>query len=158
MSREDTFNGAKNAFAFFGVYINNTAQEIGMERALALFTKTCEAVGIGLGKMGKQQAGDKVIDAMAAHSLVRGDESLGAVNEILEESPTLVRFKCMRCPAYEASLMAGMDKAVIERMCRNGAIVGMDAAVKQLNPRLSYQLIRYRSSADDFCEEQISLA
>jgi len=158
MSAEDTFNGAKNAFSFLGVYMNNTAQEIGMERALALCTKTNEALGIGLGKMRKEQAGDTVIDAQTAHSLVRGDESLGGVTEVLEESPTLVRFKCMRCPAYEGAQMAGLDQGVIESMCRNGAIAGMDAAVKQLNPRLSYQLIRYRSGADDFCEEQISLA
>ena len=158
MASEDTFNGAKNAFSFLGVYMNNTAQEIGLERALALFTKTCQALGIGLGKMKKEQAGDTAIDAQTAHSLVRGDESLGAVNEVLEESPTLVRFKCMRCPAYEGAQMAGVDQAVIESMCRNGSIAAMDAAVKQLNPRLSYQLIRYRSGADDFCEEQISLA
>lgn len=159
MPMEDTFNGAKNAFAFYAAYINTAAQEIGMERALALFTKTCESMGIGQGKMMKEQAGDTVIDAKTAHSLVRTlPESFGVASEVLEESPTLVRFKCMRCSLYEGAQMAGLDQGTIESMCRHGSMPCMDAAVKQLNPRLSYQLTRFRSGADDFCEEQISLA
>jgi hypothetical protein len=53
--------------------------------------------------------------------------------------------------------MAGLDDRTLETMCREGSIRFMDAAVKQLNPRLSYEIVRYRSAADDSCDEQIVL-
>jgi hypothetical protein len=159
MPMEDAFNGAKNAFAFFSAYVNMAAQEIGMERALALHTKTTEELGGIQGKMMKEQTGDQEVDAKAAYSLVKAlPESLGITFEVLEESPAMVRFSCKRCSVYEGAQMAGMDKNVTESMCRAGSIPCMNAAVKQLNPRLSYQLTKYRSGPDDFCEEQIVLA
>ncbi len=45
----------------------------------------------------------------------------------------------------------------IENICRASAIGFMDAAAKQLNPKLSYQLQKFRSNADDYCEEAVLL-
>ena len=45
MAIEDTFNGARNGLTFLHAYMNAVAQEIGMERALALDTKVNEALG-----------------------------------------------------------------------------------------------------------------
>lgn len=159
MSMEDALNAAKNAFAFYGAYLNTVAQEIGLERALALNTKMLETMGAMQGKMVKEQARIEEADAKAAHSLTKGiPGSLGLAFEVLEESPTTVRLKCARCSVCEGWQMAGMDDKTRETVCRTGPIRFMDAAVKQLNPRLSYQLAKYRSALDDFCEEQIVLA
>jgi len=158
MSMEDAFNGAKNAFAFYGAYLNTVAQEIGLERALALNTKMLETMGAMQGKMVKQQARIEEADAKGAYSLAKGvPESLGLAFEVLEESPTTVRFRCPQCSFYEGCQMAGLNDKTREIMCRAGSLRFMDAIVKQLNPRLSYQLAKYRSAADDFCEEQIVL-
>ena len=51
MATEDTFSGAKNAFAYYFAYLNTVGQEIGMERAVALQSKMCEAMGAAQGKM-----------------------------------------------------------------------------------------------------------
>jgi len=158
MSMEDAFNAAKNAFTFYGAYLNTVAQEIGLERALALSTKMDETMGAMQGKMIKEQAGIEEVDAKAAYSLVKGvPESLGLAFEVLEESPTTVRFRCSQCSLYEGWQMAGLDDKTRETMCRTGSLRFMDAVVKQLSPRLSYQLSKYRSAPDDFCEEQIVL-
>jgi len=54
--------------------------------------------------------------------------------------------------------MMGMDAKTIENLvCRSGSIKLMDAMVKQLNPNLSVRIKKFRSSADDFCEEEIVL-
>jgi hypothetical protein len=158
MAIQDTFNGAKNAFAFYSAYLNTVAQEVGMERALALHTKMLEALGPIQGKTIKQQAGVGQIDAKAAYSLGKTiTESLGLVFEVLEESPTTVRWRCRQCSVYEGWQMAGLDAKSLETMCRAGSVRFMDTAVKQLNPRLSYEIVKYRSAAEDACEEQIVL-
>jgi hypothetical protein len=159
MALQDTFNGAKTAFTFYSAYLNTVAQEIGMERALALESKMDETLGTLQGKMIKDQAGAKDVDARAAYSLVKGVlESLGIVVEVLEEGPATVRFRCRQCPLYEGGLMAGLDTKIGETRCRAGSLRFMDAAVKQLDPKLTYQLLKYRSGPADFCEEQIVLA
>jgi len=49
------------------------------------------------------------------------------------------------------------DNKTIEAGCKAGAITFMDSAAKQLNPNLSYRLAKFRSSADDCCEESLVL-
>ena len=158
MAIEDTLNGAKNAFAFYGAYVNTVAQEIGMERALALHCKALETAGAMQGKALKDQAGVEEVDAKAAFLLTKAiPESLGLMFEVLEEGPTAVRLRCGPCSIYEGFQMAGLDEKTRETMCRAGSIRCMDSMVKQLNPKMSVQLSKFRSGADDFCEEQILL-
>lgn len=158
MAIEDVFNGAKTAYTHFFVYLNAVAQEIGMERTLALMAKTDETMGVMQGKMMKERSGMKEFDCKAAWSLVKtGPESLGITVEKLEESPQRVVMKVERCPVYEAAQMSGMDAKTIETLCRAASIKSMDAMAKQLNPNLSIRLRKFRSAADDFCEEEIVL-
>jgi hypothetical protein len=159
MAVEDTFNGARNAFSFVFAYINTVGQEIGMERAIALDTKMCETMGAVQGKMLKEQAGVEEVDAQTAAALAGKliEEAFGIKSEVAETSPQRVVTRIGRCPLYEAAQMLGTDAAVIEALCRAGAIRNMDSITKQLNPDLSYQLSKFRSSADDFCEEVIVL-
>jgi hypothetical protein len=159
MAVEDTFNGAKSGLTLFQAYVNTVAQEIGMERALALDTKMCEAVGATQGKMIKEQTGIEEFDAKSAHPLLLNaiEEGFGILSEVIEESPQRVVFKVGRCPVYEAAEALGMDAEAIEANCRADSIRFMDAMTKQLNPNLSYQLRKFRSAADDFCEEAIVL-
>jgi len=159
MAIEDTFNGAKNAFTLFFAYLNTVAQEIGMERALALNTKMWEAMGAARGKMMKEQSDIKEFDARAAHSLTKSvPENIGISMEVLEESPQRVVTKTGKCPLYEACQVVGLDAKTIEARCRTGSVRFMDAAVKQLNPNLNYRLRKHRSGPDDFCEEEIVLS
>jgi hypothetical protein len=159
MALEDTFNGATNAFSLAFAYINTVAQEIGMEQALALDAKTWEAMGAAQGKTMKEEAGIEGIDAQTAIALTGKliEEGLGITSEVAEASPQRAMTKVGKCPLYEAGQMLGMDPEAIEALCRAGAIRYMDAVVKQLNPSLSYQLSKFRTAADDFCEEVIVL-
>jgi len=63
--------------------------------------------------------------------------------------------KSGRCPLYSAGQMLGLDNNTLETMCRNGSARLMDTITKELNPNLSYQLRKFRSGDDDFCEEAI---
>jgi len=158
MATEDTFNGAKSAYTHYFDYLTTVAQEIGMERAVVLQSKMCEATGAMQGNMIKEQAGVEQFDAQAAASLAENFiEGLGIRSEVMEESPQKVVTKVGRCPLYEAAQGLGLDAETIEALCRAGALRFMDTMVKQLNPNLSYRLMKFRSATDDFCEEAIAL-
>jgi len=160
MAVEDTFNGAKTGLTLLDAYINTVAQAIGMERALALEHEMCETMGAAQGKMIKEQAGIAEFDAKAAHPLLMTviEDGFGILSEVIEESPQRVVVKVGRCPVYESAQALGMDAQAIEASCRASSIGFMDAMAKQLNPNLSYQLTKFRSGADGYCEEAIVLA
>jgi hypothetical protein len=156
MAIEDTYSGARAAMTFFNAYINTVAEEIGMDRALNLLTKMCETSGAKQGKMMKEKAGTGEIDAKAAWSLVKAvPEGIGISSEVVEESTQEVVIKLGKCPLYSAAQMLGLDVKTIENMCRSGSARLMDTMVKQLNPNLSHQLRKFRTEAEDFCEEAI---
>ena len=158
MTIEDTFRGAKNGYIYSYAYLTMVAEEIGMERAIALENKMCEARGAIDGNLIKEQAGVEEFDAKSVASLAdKYVESIGISPEVLEESPQKVSFKIGRCPLYEAAQELGLDAETIETLCGAGPVRNMDSMVKQLNPNLNYQLRKFRSSEDNFCEEVIVL-
>lgn len=162
MATDDTFNGARSAFVFHEAFLNTVAEEIGRERAAALETKMCEALGVLQGRMAKEQAeqaGMKDFDAKAAHlvcsQLVGG---LGITTEVTEQGTQEVVYKVGRCPVFEAAQLVGQDVQTSEAACRAGAIRFMDTMVKQLNPNLRHELRKFRSAPEDSCVEAIVLA
>ena len=158
MAIEDTFRGAKNAYIYYFAYLITVAQEIGMERAIALENKMGEARGTSDGKIIKEQADISEFDAKAAASLAENYvESIGIRPEVIVESPQKVSFKVNRCPLYEAAQTVGLEDETIEALCLAGPVMNMDSMVKQLNPNLDYQLRKFRSATDNFCEEVIVL-
>jgi hypothetical protein len=158
MEPNEAFHGAKAAFTFHNLYLTAVGQEFGMAKAIALESQMCENIGVMQGKFIKDKSGIKAFDAKTAYSTVKViPEGIGIIGEILEENPQKVRFKCRHCSIYEGAQNAGLDEKTRENICRKGSIRYMDAMVKQLHPNLSYRVAKYRTSADDFCEEEIAL-
>jgi hypothetical protein len=154
------FDAAKNGFAAYCGYFGTAARELGLERALALNTKSQESMGVAQGKAIKEQSGRQEFDLQAVKSLVKEptEQGIGLRSEVIEETQNSVVFRLGRCPFYDAALSVGLSGDTIEKICRSGSMRFMDSTVKQMNPRLSYELLRMRSSQDDFCEEAIRLA
>jgi hypothetical protein len=67
MAIEDNLNAATSAYAIYDAYMNTVAQEMGMEKALALHTKTCETVGPLQGQMLKGQSKIKDFDGRVGY-------------------------------------------------------------------------------------------
>ena len=112
MSVEEKFDGAKNAFSLYRAFFNEVAQEIGMEKAVALDAKVGKAMNAGIGKMMKEQAGTQEIDAKTAYMMTSKaiEEGFGIRSEVKEENSQKVVFNVGRCAIYEACQMAGMDE------------------------------------------------
>ena len=160
MASVDTLEGAKNAFTFFYAYLNAVAQEIGMERAIALDAEMCEMMGAAQGQAIKAQAGLDEIDLATAAALAGAsiEEGLGISSEVIEQSAERIVSKCGRCPLYEAAQAVAMENETIGAMCRATSLRYMDAMVKQWNPNLSYRQRDFRSSADGHCIEEVVLS
>jgi hypothetical protein len=158
MSQDDAFNAAKTAMALYVAYLNAVAREIGMDRALALHTEMYENIGASQGQVLKEQSGLDEFDAESAWSLVKTTPvSLGVSFDVLEDNPLRVLVKCGRCSVFEAGRMMGLDTEALQTFCRSGPNRFMDAATKQLNPNLSFRLLKFRFPPDDFCFEEIVL-
>jgi hypothetical protein len=158
MTQEDILEAARTALTLYGAYLKATAQEIGMDRALAIHTRVLENMGSHQGQMMKEQSGSKEHDAQTAWRLVRTTPvSLGLDFKVKEEGPQRVMVRCGRCSIFEAAQSLGMDVKHIEAFCRAGPARFMDMAAKQLNPDLEFHVGKFRSSADDFCEEELTL-
>jgi len=156
MKPNETFQGAKAAFTYHNFYLTTVGQEFGIAKAIALESLMCNNIGAMQGKFIRDKSGIKAFDAKIAYRIVKNvPEGYGIIGEVLEESPEKVRFKCRNCSIYEGAQNAGLDEKTREAICRKGSIRYMDAMVKQLHPNLSYRLMKYRTSADDFCEEEI---
>jgi hypothetical protein len=160
MSTQDTFNGAKSGLTFMRAYVNTVAQKIGVEEALAIDSKVSESLGAVQGKMIKQQIGTKEVDVKEASQILLNviEKGYGISSEVIDESPNKIACKIGKCPVFESGQELGMDVKDIETNCRSSAICFMDSIAKQINPNLSYQLTKFRSSADDCCEEAIVLS
>lgn len=85
-----------------------------------------------------------------------GFGSSDIVLDVLEASPTAIRWKVGRCPDYEGLQKAGLDNKTVECHCRCGE-KRWEGLVKQLNPNLIFKMRTFRSKPDDFSEEEIVL-
>jgi hypothetical protein len=157
MATEDIFNGALAGLTVQQAFFNTVAARLGNDETLVLLKKTCTALGEMQGQMVKQQAGPQKLDAGAAWALVAENvfKTFGITYDVIKSSPDEVVISAKSCPVYTAGLMLGLDNKALEAICRNGSINFTDSVVKQLNPDLKYEMRKFRSSPDDFCEEVI---
>jgi len=153
MGLEDVLKGATSGYSSYFTYIDSVAQEFGIEKATEIMIKIAKKKGEVQGGMIKEQAGIEKADIKTTLSLLKRilTDGLGIAIDVIEESPTEVRYKCGRCPIYDGRVRSGMDEGLYEDTCRLGPAKFMDVLVKQFNPKLSYQLIKFRTSPDDFC-------
>lgn len=159
MATDDKLEGARNGLMFNYALLNLVGEEIGMDRAIALGSRADTMMGEAEGKRMREKAGghDVDIETAAEMSLKMIKDGFGISSEIVESTPTRITLRCSRCPVFEAAQSVGIDTATIETLCRTGSLKFMDAVVKQLNPKLSYQLSNFRAHPDNQCEEQIIL-
>ena len=153
---EDVFNGATSGFSVAGAFFGIVAQEIGMERALALYAKACETLGVGMGQMMKEQMGIKELDAKSAIKVAEAIGNNFGVALEAEETPTSVLLTFGRCPVYAANQAVGIDDETKATMCNNGPLKFMDALFKQIDPNVGIRRKKFRASLDDFCVKEVS--
>ena len=154
---EQAYNAAMNMTGMLGAFFNTVAEEIGREQALASLSKSLENLGAMSGKMTKEQMGIEKLDVSTVGSIMKGmGETYGLTSEV-KEGPNTVLVKNYMCPFYDGLRAAGFDHEAIEAFCRHGPATMVESFFGQIDPTIKYQLKKFRSSAEDFCEEEIAL-
>ena len=144
MASTEAFNAAKNVVGMYGIFFKTVAQEIGMERALALQSKAYETFGSELAEMFKEPDLNKL-----ASQINEMNKGYGTVAETNVE-PTKIVFKILKCPWYEGLQAAGLSQEEIRAWCQH-------SGEGQILPNITGSIVRFRSSADDYCIEEIEV-
>jgi len=155
MSREQIYTATKGTFSLLGGFLKDVAQEIGMDKALAVYANQGETFGKMLTGMIKEKLGDKDLDTpTVAAVLANATDGLGFTVRI-EESPTSVKMEATRCPIYDGFREAGLDHETIESICSRVSVV-QQAAMRRAYPQLSW-CVRFRSAPDQPCIEEFAI-
>jgi hypothetical protein len=154
---EQAYNAAMNMTGMLGAFFNTVAEEIGREQALASLSKSLENLGAMSGRMMKEQMGIEKLDVSTVGSIMKGmGETYGLTSQV-KEGPKTVLVKNYNCPFYDGLRAAGFDHEAIEAFCRHGPATMVESFLGQIDPTVKYQLRKFRSSAEDFCEEETVL-
>ena len=155
MAREERFNAVKAAYSTLGGFFKDVAQEIGMEKALAVYSKRGEAAGVMVAQLTKErQAGQGIDLKVLAAVESEGCDLFGLTYEI-EHTPTSMKIIAHQCPIYDGFQSAGLDHQTIQQLCdanANGEIRGLNKAFPQLSG-----CAKFRSAPDQPCTEEFVL-
>lgn len=156
MATQDAFNAAKMAFAMYGRFLNGVAQEIGLEKALALHSRQGELFGAMLGAAIKEKLGGRQLDIPAVAQVAKAvGDALGSTSEVVEGTPVLLKLNWGQCPIYEGLKQAGLEHATIRKACEGVAAVE-DQKLREVLPGLSL-CVKFRAAASDSCLEEYAL-
>ena len=160
MSRYDRFHGAAAGFMTLYSVLSVLVQELGPERAIDVLHRSMEEFGAVCGRSQLERTGavEGPIDAQMAFPLLAAvTEAVGTDTSAVDVSPTEVIYQVGVCSSYRAAKHLGWSDDLLAAFCRAGQVCIMDAAAKELNPRLSVTIDRFRTTADEPCVERIVL-
>ena len=156
MIKEEVFQATKKIYGLYGAFFKTVAQEVGIEKALALHTHAHEEQGIASGKMLKEKMGDQGLDIQRLASVLRESNlSIGIDSELAHANSSSALFRNSRCPIYDGYRMGGLEDETAEALCQKGATAKLGSMLKQLGPNITYRLKHYRVKPDQSCEEEI---
>ena len=155
MPREAAFKSGRMAFAVYGGFFKDVAEEIGIERALALHVKQGDRFGAMLAGTMKERLSRKPLDTRTLASVLSEADAAFGLSFEIEQDPTSVTVRGHACPIYDGLKAAGVDHQTIELMCR-GISAAEVAELKKSYPQLSASL-RFRSTPEGSCVEEWAL-
>ena len=156
IAREATFNAAKAAYSAYGGLLKDVAQEMGMEKAVALHARRVQAFYVALAGMIRDRLGGNEFDLNTFSSALKdvNNTFFGCIFEI-EENPGSLTCNYLQCPIYDGFRSAGLDHQAIELICTGGESSGL-AEFKKALPQVSGSL-RFRAAPDQSCVQEFVL-
>ena len=152
----EAFDAAKTAYTLYGWLLQEMAKEFGWEKAIEMHARLGDRWAGIVGGMFREQCGERTLDAASVASVVeRVAQGLGADCEV-EARNGAVTNRIGRCPIYEGLSAAGIDHAMIDRLCNAAEI----RALEQMHasfPELAGSF-KFREKAEDVCVEEYALA
>ncbi len=157
MTDEQVFTATRKIYALYAAFFKAVAQEIGMEKALALHASAHEEQGIASGKLIRDKIGSEPFDLEKLGSILQQSNlSIGINCQMAQATASCALFKNAQCPMYDGYRMGGLDDETAEELCQRGAPAKLGTMLRQIDPRIKYHLKYYRRKPDEACEEEIS--
>ncbi len=157
MTEEQVFQATRKVYALYGAFFKVVAQELGMEKALALHAQAHEEQGLASAKLIKAKLGDAPFDIQRLGSILQESNlSIGIQCELARASKSTALFRNSQCPMYDGYRMGGLDDKMAESLCQKGAAAKLGTMLKQIAPGITYRLKYYRRKPDEPCDEEIS--
>jgi len=159
MTEEQIFQATRKVYALYGAFFKAVAQELGMEKTLALHVRAHEEQGVTSAKSLKEKMGDEKFDLQKLGSVLQQSNlSVGIASELAHATSESALFSNSRCPMYDGYRMGGLNDETAEALCQKGAPAKLGAMLKQIDPGITYRLKHYRTKPEEACEEEISHA
>ena len=155
MSKKSSYIASKGALSLYGGFFKAVAQDIGLEKALALHENLWKSLGAASVTALKEKLGRRKVNLAAWQSIEeKFCEDLGFTAEFKKQGSTLT-VKTLECPIYAGFKEAGLDHGTIESMCNKMADAVYGEAKREF-PQLSGSL-KFRDTPDKACVEQFVL-
>jgi hypothetical protein len=156
MAKEEVYKAVKESCTILGKFFTEVSQDVGLERAAAMYGRVFDGIGEMMGGVVEQNLGDAEAAGNAAAQLEQMYDAFG-INPDMEIGPTRIQVHTRTCPFYDGYAAAGLHHDTIEAMCRS-AVACEAAAFKRIVPDGNLSLHKFRATPDDFCTEAIDLA
>lgn len=152
MSKKDSFNATKGSFSLYGGFFKDVAQELGLEKAVALHANQGKLFGAAVASMLKEELGRKKFNLATLESVyTKVLQEFGMTPEF-EKGRSTLKVEFLRCPIYEGCVSAGLDHKTIELMC-NQYGANESEEIRKVFPQLS-GCLKFRSAPDEPCVEE----
>jgi len=149
---KEAFNAASSVATIYGGFFKSVAQEIGMERALALHAKLGEPFGIQIGEAFKQKFGKKKPDTESLKAVFQPMMTSFGFTCKYKATPKTLVIVVPKCPLYEGFKAAGLDHKTIEKICK--AMSGPEyRQAKKLYPKIEGS-VQFKDSPEGSCVEK----
>ncbi|MCW4035929.1 MAG: hypothetical protein NWE75_01930 [Candidatus Bathyarchaeota archaeon] len=147
MSREEVFNAAAGMMMMYGNFLKEVAEEIGMERTVALHKRHGESTGAMIVNELQKLEGFNT-EALGA-IMDQMYRPMGIINIEFEAAPDSLVVKNGMCPIYTGWKIAGLDDETIDKLCinREGAV---NAAISEAFPEVTARHTR-RTKPEGYC-------
>lgn len=117
MADEQTFIATRKVFALYAAFFKAVAQEIGVEKALALHASAHAEQGIASAKPILDKIADAPLDIQKLGSILpQSNLSLGIHSDLAQVTASWALFKNSQCPMYDGYRMGGLDDATAEEL------------------------------------------
>jgi hypothetical protein len=155
MSKKDSYNATKQTFQVYGGFFKEAAQEMGMEKALALHGNQGKPLGAALAGMLREELGRKKLNFAAIETVMTKALQSWGMTPAYEKKRGILKVKHAHCPIYDGLSSVGFDHQTIEMMCHRMAALEYDE-IKQAFPQLS-ACVKVRASAEEPCIEEFAI-
>lgn len=156
MPNEDTLRGASTGLTLFFQFQRLVERELGPERTQELVAQLSETLGGRIGQALKHRLRLPEGDLAAVLPVIQAlKRSAGIDYEVIEHTHERLLIRNRACPFYDAMQSAQLTGDAAREACTNCAMKIADTAVKQVSTGFGVRIVRFRSEAGDFCDEQV---